>query len=371
MNNIPVAACLLGAWAWGAALLLGLAPASHAARLTDLYTVEIPVSDQSESARRQVASEGLAVVLVRISGNNRVLSDESISQALDNGQSLLGQFSYVQGRRSGEPFMVSGFPDTYAKRRTGVLLRMRFQEQPLIDLLRNSGQLLWPDKRPAVLVCLVVADEDGWDFASSDNASALLRAMEENMQRRGMPLLFAEPGGEQPRLESVLARDQIALQEAAVERQADAVLIGQLYQTDGQNWNGSWDLLFLGRSQELPPSSDGDFQRVTAAAVDATAARLADYYAVRFLQEPTKVLLRTSGVRDFGVYAQAMSYLNGLLPVHKVDLVEADEDVALFELSLHTEMDSLSKILALDRRLKSLGGQRTDRGFALSYEWQD
>jgi hypothetical protein len=143
-----------------------------------LYSVDVPVADQSPGARQGAARDGLAVVLSRLTGLARMPDDARIRSALASPDRYYSRFGYVAGAA----------PDTIA-------VRLQFSPPALFDLIRSTGLPIWPSARPAVRATLVLNDGAGPRFADPVADQLLVDALQARALERGIPLSVTGPYG--------------------------------------------------------------------------------------------------------------------------------------------------------------------------------
>jgi hypothetical protein len=143
-----------------------------------LYSVDVPVADQSQGARQQAARAGLAVVLSRLTGLANLPDDGRIRSALASPDRYYSRFGYVAGDA----------PDT-------IEVRLQFSPPALFDLIRSTGLPIWPSARPEVRATLVMNDGAGPRFTDPALDQALIDALQARALARGIPLRVTGPYG--------------------------------------------------------------------------------------------------------------------------------------------------------------------------------
>lgn len=207
--------------------------AAQAVTKTDIYTVTLPVPDQSAEARAAAVTEAFEQVLVKMTGQRDVAARPEAQALLASPGRYLAAFRYEQKTVTD--------PETNESR-AQTLLQTRFDAQAMARAVREAGLPLWGDERPATLVWLALEDgrqrvllsaglaDDAADEPASFGAEAL-SALQAAAEARGVPLIL-------PLLDSQ-DRAQVAYADVAggfVERVlaaserygADAVLVGRV-----------------------------------------------------------------------------------------------------------------------------------------------
>lgn len=311
----------------------------------DLYRYQTLVVSQDRSERNQATADGLAEVLVRASGQQRVLQDSAVVKELSNASRYLLEYSY---QSSGEQLEIDG------NLRPAWRLVLRYSESEVQQLLRDARLPIWPANRPSTLVWLVMDDNQGRRIAFPQNDDGTLDSLREASERRGVPVLT--PRGDLEDQAALSANAAWRLNEAAIraasERyQPNTILVGKLSETSSGQWFGNWLLLDRDRSSSFD-GRGASLETVINAGIDASA----DYFFQLYGYEPGEGGSRTlsfqlGGVSGFADYTSAMEYLEELALVERADLTVALGDYVLLNIMTDADVALLQDALALDRKL--------------------
>lgn len=326
-------------------LIVGLLspPIGLAEPVEGLYTTDVLVSSQGRAERVRAAGEGLAEVLLRVSGHPPALRHPEVRQALKRAQRYVSEFSY----ESTEETLETGGAIKPAHK-----LILKYSASQVEQLLRKAQQPIWPSNRPNLLVWLVIDEfPSGRRLVGDAPVQDSLRAA---ALRRGLPMIY-------PLLD---LQDQIALSadalwdmdEASVlaasrRYHADGILVGRYSQTSRGQWLANWKLLHKDEAVIFDSASE-EFERMLNGGLDQVADYLAGLYAiVPGEQGPDAVVVQLSGVDDFASYAAALNYLDGLAMVRHAALVAVRGDTLLLNLFTEGDLSQLLDTLALDNKL--------------------
>ena len=153
-------------------------PATAAA----LYEVEVDVPDQSPSARRAAAREGLDTVLARMSGLAALPVSSAIQEARGRPAPYYNRFLFVEERR----------------------LKFFFAPAAVLNLIDRARLPIWPENRPAAIAWLVVGQGGRRRIVQESHPLAV--AMQAQARRRGV----------QVRLPLMDLQDQLQVQPSVV-----------------------------------------------------------------------------------------------------------------------------------------------------------
>lgn len=320
-----------------AALLLALLPIAPAGAVdvSWLYDVEVPVEDQSSRARLDAASQGLAELLTRLTGLVSVPRNEAVSRALAAPDLYYNRFSFEQSEDG-----------------DGLMLRLQFTPNSVLNLIRDANLPIWRTNRPVVVAWIAFDDGRERRILGADSQHPVVEALRERARDRGFPL----------RLPLLDLADQLTVSPAAVwgrlsptlepasERYGgDIVLMGRVRQLPGESWAASWEFWVDGDirnvDQEAPEPAP-----LGRAVADAVANELAGRYAV--LDRGVRQLeLAVSAVEGAGDYADLLRYFGDLEFIQEVAVSAVKDDRLHVSLLTAAAPEQLLELFRLDRRL--------------------
>jgi hypothetical protein len=340
---------------WLAALLLLFVFNAWPAELVrDLYVADIPVADRGEAELARAATEGLAQVLVKVSGSVDVLQRPEIAPALQGARGRVQQYSYSRvDAGSGE-----------------LSARVEFDAAQVRDMLVSAGAPIWTATRPAVLVWLVVEEAGERRFLSPGTHPELATQLAEGFRRRGVPLRFplldltdaaALDPAEAWHLPSPL------LVAASTRYRAGEVLAGRLAVLASGDVVGDWAYLSTqGRQgRSVPRTEPGLFMQ---AGVELVVEDMAARYAISGVEASGAVSLRVRGVSSYADYAAIISWLEGLEPISQARLTALDEGTLTLAIVAAADLAQLASIIELNPRMRPVAG---NSGEGLEYQWRN
>lgn len=325
-------------------LLLLCTPALAQQRV-DLYRADSLVPDQSQRERNQATVDALAEVIVRASGQPRVLQNPQVVDALGEASDYLVEWRY---ENSTEMLEVDG------NERPAWRLVMRFSGGAIEKLLRDSRLPIWPANRPSMLVWLVVDSPQGRSRVSAGSFPEALKQVRDSAQRRGIPLVKSLMDLEDQvalPVDSLWSLDQEAIRDASERYNPDSILVGRLTETSGGQWRAGWLLLHRGTTASFD-TSGADLDTLVAAGVDEVANHFFELYGIMPSEGSGAALVfQVDGVEDFASYSALRNYLDNLAVVRRYDLAAVRGGSMLLYLYLEGDTNLLRDALALDDRL--------------------
>lgn len=358
MKN-PIAVALL--------IMFFLALPVRAERVLDLYSVTVPVADQGKKALSSGVREAFQQILLKVTGSNEVLSNAEVLSAGKRAQSYVLQYNYASSANT-DP------------QQEDILLKVVFQRNAIQQLLRKAGLPMWTSNRPNVLIWLAVDDTRQRQTMGPETLPDLVVVSEQKAQMRGLPITIPLLDLEDS---MAMAVDDIwrfkseRIQSASQRYQSDAILAGRVVITSTGKWMGSWWFEYQGKTLTFDGQGN-NAESYVGYGIDHIANRLAEKYAIYPSEnQDDAVQLVLGGINSFTDYADAAKYLKDLVSVRSLQIVEVDEDVIVYQLTIEGELDQLQNLLEIDKRmlpgnfpdLPELAADHNDESTILYYRW--
>jgi hypothetical protein len=321
-------------------IVLLTAPLVRADVIPDLYVVDVPVESQHREERATAIRAALERVLVRVSGRQLVLALPAVEAALEQATRFVQRYRYEQRETgSGEKQRV---------------LRVRFDEVSINQLLRDNQLPVWGRTRPATLVWLVVDEQGARTLLSNDKDSEVRRILEQQARQRGLPLrlpLYDLADRARLSVADLWGNFEDRILDASSRYQVEAVLVGRIYKMAGDRWLGRWSLYSEGRRQDWESGGE-TLADAMLPGIGQTAEALAQRYARRSLaQTPGQVRIRINGINTLAAYTRAVRYLDGLDMVRQVQPEIIQTDAVVFSLDSRRGRLAVSQAIALGHTL--------------------
>jgi len=330
----------------------------------DFYAAEELLSDQSRKQISAGARNALARVLVRMSGNRKLLREPLIRRAMGNADSYIHQYRFIE----------TDLTDLGKSRQ-----RFLFQFDPAsVDgLLKTVGLPIWPVNRPVLLVWFVIEDDAGHRFLSDEDRSGVAGAIRTSLKERGLEMqlpLFDLEDNTVVEIADILRADRPSIARGAMRYDANVVLAGRLSQLSSGNWMGDSIYIMNGKSYTVPVE-DGDLNSLLDAMSDFVAIFMsAEYALVETGESRAGVELLLDGITQFGEYAAAVTYLESIQAVEYANVEYIGSQKAVFRVLFHGQLQQLKQALDLDGKLELLEMEDTNLpqhypNIGLAYRW--
>lgn len=311
-------------------ILLMVQATAGAIVIQGLYEGKVPVTSQDAQQRDVAVQQALTQVLIKVTGNADVGSTPALKDVINNAGRYLQQYRY-ETAANGEELVAS------------------FDGRGLRKTLANLQIPVWEADRPRVLAWVAIEDGGQRSLIGSGDEPDVQKAMQTAAAARAVPLLFP--------LLDVQDLSQVKVADvwggfrspvlAASKRYGTAtVLAGQIYQGDGGQWSGHWQL-YQNDGSEVDWASTGSSATAAASAgIGTLADRLAKHYARVPTPGSNEVIgLRIAGVQDAQGFARVDDYLRKLSGVQDVQADRVKGDAVHFRLSVQGDVQRVIRAL--------------------------
>lgn len=230
---------------WWSAVAVGNAAAADAA--ADLYQARTRVTGQTAEGRAPAIVRCFTDVLIKVSGDARLLSDPRVAAAAKRAGALVKDFRYRD--------LMAGLPtnDEQGTRDRPYELTVNFDPAGIDAALTALGRKPWTAERPRLAVLLSVRQGALSYMLAADGSrgSVMREALAEAAERVGLQALLPSEGGlggSALKAGTWPPADRATLDAAAKAAGGDVVLAGRLVWSDAAlGWIAEWQLAGKGR----------------------------------------------------------------------------------------------------------------------------
>lgn len=218
-------------------MLFGLG-AAQAARIDHLYRAQVVVSGQGEANRAAGFAICLEDVLVKLSGDPRLIGDPKVAEIAAKAGDLVAGFQY-RDRMSGVP--IHDEQGSYDRPHD---LTVDFDQIKIDAVLEQLGREPWLSQRPRVVVFLDVKPRTGAPFTlasdSSGPSDADMRfSLAAAAERVGMPMALPTAANAAKAMPDAASIEAAA--DVAAKGGEEAALTGRLAWSDeAKGWIADW-----------------------------------------------------------------------------------------------------------------------------------
>lgn len=346
-----------------ALILSCLVVTAQAAVLRDLYHAEVIIPDQTQRSQDRAARDAFEQVLIKVSGNRRLISDKDIQSHIRNAKDFLRSFRF----------------DITANQ---IVYKAEFDSQKIETLLRVSGFPIWGERRPDTLIWLAKQDSETGDrqLVTPLRHEALIDEAQATAKTRGINILF--PIMDLTDIDNVSVYDVWGgytqnIVEASERYATEYVASARLFYTSVETstttqsdpsgsasagesvWLAEWTLVRPGEFFAGKVTADTQ-EQATGQLVEALADKLAELHAIDISSisgEDRIAVIKVDNIDSLVSYMEVNTFLADLSVVISSTLTEQTGNTATFYLELLGEQSNLLNALRLDDRMQAVESQ--------------
>lgn len=330
-----------------ALLLLPVFHSSQAVVVEELFTIQMPVADQTTSVRLEAFGEAFKLVVIKVSGSDDALRSPAFSRPMQSSARYVKQFRYF----SREDENSGGFDSGQ------LYLKIDFNQRLVEGLLRENNFPVWGRERPGSLLVVSYDVNETISLVSEDSTPEVIDLLDEAAVKLGVPVLFPLMDLEDIALVNIgdiVSRQYENIEILADRYEPDALVIGQIVGRSGQGWHGDWEVRFAEQIFKWKFKGSSR-QQVVDQAIKHLARVLALEYALEDHRRVDQALLiSVSAVPKFSQLISVQRYLKSLAVVESVRVSLISDDVVTFKLKLRNDAKDLQRLIELGEVLEQL-----------------
>jgi len=337
-------------------LLLGglfLVNIAKAEVVQNLYSVDIPVSNQSQQVFLQVLPQALSQVLLKVSNHSDIMGLLTSEKKLPDIKQSVEQYHYFHRTdRQGEQQLV---------------LHLNFSYPFVNQLIKSSGQVVLGANRPLILVWLTQQDSAGTSILSDDDNSLLTVALKKYAKQRALPIIFPNMDlTDQTSLTSQasdLSKNQYLM---AISKRygVDSVWVGYMVSAAGKNVQVKWYLLLNGNASHWNVAA-ADVNALMQQSINQLSNIMGSQLNL-YENKMAKVYLCVVGIGKLSDYVNLLKHLEQL-DLHGLIVKQINKDSVCLDVQIEGGQNHLTQILSTLQWLRPYTQSTSDS--TLSYQW--
>lgn len=319
-----------------------------------LFDVEIPVPDESASVRRAALDDGLAEVLVRVSGDREILQKLTPPPA----KTYVKQYRYVP-LESSTSTVKRQDPEA-----AGYIFSVQYNPTRIMDLLRLNAIPIWGEHRSQAVIWLAVRDGSN-QYILRDRDRSLLKAQaNESFQRRAIPVIWPRNDTrdqKQLRFADVWAGFAEPMQMAS-KRYTTGPVISASMAWNGRSWNGDWSV-FMGRDSRRWTLEDRDYNALISQAIDLISDAMGQKFAVLEATDEAElkhIIVEIDQVESVKKFRHVQDYLASLPVVQSVRLSQVEPERVAFKLILRSDEADFLRLIKAGTKMEPLAATNAE-----------
>lgn len=328
-----------------ALLILSPLQSVYAIVIDDLYTIELPVPDQTTSQRLQAFSDAFRLVLTKVSGSDEAQKNPFISKLAQNSSRYVKQFSYLN--RSG----FDGAGDELMK----LHLKVNFDQRLVESLLREHNFPIWGRERPSSLLVINSEVDGNVRLVAGDTAPEVIELLDAAALKMGVPIILPLMDLEDISLvdvADVTARHFNTINMLAARYGPDAIVVGEIVEQGIASWRGAWEVRFAEQIFKWK-FAGASRQEVIDQLIAHLASVLALEYALEdHLGNEQELLLKVSSIQNINHLLSVQKYLGSLNVVESVRVALVSGEEITFYMKLRNSAKDLQQLIEIGNVLE-------------------
>ena len=321
------------------AVLLGtLHLPAAAVTVEDLFTVELPVADQTTSLRLESFSEAFKQVIVKASGSDEALRSPAFERPIKGSARYVKQFRYITRNSLDDEEVEAG----------RLYLRIDFNQQLIESLLRENNFPVWGRERPSSLLVISYDVNENIKLVADDSTPDLVEALDQAASVHAVPVLFPLMDLEDialVKIGDIISRQYDSIDTMALRYAPDALLVGQIVGRSGEGWHGDWEVRFAEQIFKWNFKASSK-----QAVIDQVIKHLARILALEYALEDHRrveqtLLLSVSALEGIDKLIAVQKYLKTLNVVDSVRVAMINKDVITYRLKLRNDAEDLQRLI--------------------------
>lgn len=242
----------------------------QAVEVNGLFEIELIANSDSAADREQAVKQALYGVLSRVLVADDISKLPVVQQMLQGAQHYVKQFQYSL-------IPADAYSDSDAR-----LIRVAFDQDQLLEVMRTSQVGIWSEIRPETLIWLVVEEDGKRQLYNPEALPDFESALSLASKVKGVPVIFPILDLEEQQrisVSDVLSADSRTLKAASARYEVPAMMAGRLVSKD-QCWQGEWAFYFDDKIQQW----SSECLSLKAAAMEGLQGAyriLSNYYGVK------------------------------------------------------------------------------------------
>ncbi len=316
----------------------------QAATVNDLYQTQVTLIGNDQQADQAAREQGLANVLVKISGNTDVLDNAAIKTAITNSGYYISQFGYSQ---------VNGQH----------VIDLSFDKNQIKQLLIKSKASIWKDQRPNILVWMVDSDGQQRNILWDQSANGLVNDTKQAADSRGLPLTF--PVGDMTDATAVNVSDIWGgfidpIASASAHYHADGLLLVKAQQQPDGNVSLNWQFypqqpskIATTETHPITGTTSGTLAQTSTNMINQVTDYLANKYAVVLGSAAGgNINIEVDNIHSTENFFALEKMLNGLTSVHSANAMRIKGSSVIFQLDLQGSEQAFRQEISNDSQVR-------------------
>ena len=334
-----------------------------AEQVSGLYNGRVLVADQSEQSRSKGVNQALEQVLIKLTGNSKIMQLPGIQKAVSNTNNFIASVGYTK-LPAASLEELAGQP--------GFSLQVSFSAEAIDQLIRWAQLPILPAGRPKLVFWIVRDDaETGRQFVTEQQFPDFTQSFQQIMQDRAVP--YQLPALDLEDQLSLSVNEAWSMREQTIEvasqrYAADGWVLLRFFTTTSGQVRGSW-IYKLGDQRGFDDVRAEDAETFVGLAVNELVDSISAQLTYVPQVDTSKLVVQINQVDSFADYQAVVAQVQGLKLVRSSHVSAVEGDRLFVTVDIDGGVDRLISALERSGRLVNQTSEMARFSGNLEFDW--
>jgi len=334
-----------------------------AEQVSGLYNGRVLVADQSEQSRSKGVNQALEQVLIKLTGNSKIMQLPGIQKAVSNTNNFIASVGYTK-LPAASLEELAGQP--------GFSLQVSFSAEAIDQLIRWAQLPILPAGRPKLVFWIVRDDaETGRQFVTEQQFPDFTQSFQQIMQDRAVP--YQLPALDLEDQLSLSVNEAWSMREQTIEvasqrYAADGWVLLRFFTTTSGQVRGSW-IYKLGDQRGFDDVRAEDTETFVGLAVNELVDSISTQLTYVPQVDTSKLVVQINQVDSFADYQAVVAQVQGLKLVRSSHVSAVEGDRLFVTVDIDGGVDLLISALERSGRLVNQTSEMARFSGNLEFDW--
>ena len=334
-----------------------------AEQVSGLYNGRVLVADQSEQLRSKGVNQALEQVLIKLTGNSKIMQLPGIQKAVSNTNNFIASVGYTK-LPAASLEELAGQP--------GFSLQVSFSAEAIDQLIRWAQLPILPAGRPKLVFWIVRDDaETGRQFVTEQQFPDFTQSFQQIMQDRAVP--YQLPALDLEDQLSLSVNEAWSMREQTIEvasqrYAADGWVLLRFFTTTSGQVRGSW-IYKLGDQRGFDDVRAEDTETFVGLAVNELVDSISTQLTYVPQVDTSKLVVQINQVDSFADYQAVVAQVQGLKLVRSSHVSAVEGDRLFVTVDIDGGVDLLISALERSGSLVNQTSEMARFSGNLEFDW--
>lgn len=336
------------------AFFCGAFSRAYAEDFSSLYSAKGEVLARTQEQVAANLPNLLQQVLVRLSLNANIMQIGNIQNTVNlHADEFLQSYSF--GAENNKP-----------------ILKVNFYPMVIDRLLKNNNQIVWQQRKPEILLWVVIKDENGMQLIGQNNGAIIINKFTYAAKTLAMPLLFPFLDAQDLKIVNcniVWLPLTLMLRYASARYSYDSLVVADIDISNSKSVSARWFLLYDKLNAQWEDAG-ADLQSVINSGVAQIGLKLAANSLVKDNSITKSIVISVNNINSIQAYKNVTDFFSALPDVLDIKLMNISSQQAKFTILFNSYDSILQNEIANSKFFKiSVAVENNNNDDYLSYDY--